>query len=207
MIHLKQNTEFTQKLLENKHIFDEIYTACGNKFMKGCGSYLFDGNTYTYCDAMYDKQELYTIAKSCSSVLEIGTYMGHSILIMLLANKNLKITCIDIQDTYALPAITVLNKYFNNAITFIHSDSISALEKMNNKKFDLFHIDGFHDNDYIKKEFELIKHMSSTDILHVMFDDQECLIPLQNELFHKYEIIKVSKPECKWNNLYLEIKL
>ena len=42
------------------------------------------------------------------------------------------------------------NKYFNNAITFIHSDSLSALNKLfqNNSTFDFFHIDGRHENDY-----------------------------------------------------------
>ena len=113
-----------------KGIFYEIYQVCGNKF---CGdSYLFDGLTYKYCDIMYEKQELlYNQVKNVNNILEIGTYMGHSLLIMLLSNPNLKITCIDISDEYTLPAILVLNKYFNNAITFIHNDSHSALKDIN----------------------------------------------------------------------------
>ncbi len=47
-INNKYNTPFTNKLLENKNIFYEIYEACGNKFLNGCGSYLFDGTTNIY---------------------------------------------------------------------------------------------------------------------------------------------------------------
>ena len=114
-LNAKYNTEFTNKLLKHKNIFYEIYSACGNKFHNGCGSYLFDGQTYKYCDLMYDKQELlFNSVKDVKNVLEIGTYMGHSLLIMLLSNPELKITCIDISDKYTGPAVTILNKYFNN---------------------------------------------------------------------------------------------
>ncbi len=76
-INNKYNTEFTNKLVKNMHIFYEIYTACGNKFWRGCGSYLFDGQNYNYCNLMYEKQELlYNSVKNAKNVLEIGTYMG-----------------------------------------------------------------------------------------------------------------------------------
>ena len=106
------NTEFTNRLAQNKHIFYEIYEACNSTFWKGCGSYLFDGQEYKYCDIMYEKQELlYNLVKSATNVLEIGTYMGHSLLIMLLSNPNLKITCLDIDDKYTRHAVNILNTY------------------------------------------------------------------------------------------------
>jgi cephalosporin hydroxylase len=207
-INKKFNTEFTNKLLENKHIFYEIYSACGSKFHKGCGSYLFDGQTYEYCDLMYEKQELlFNTVKNMNTVLEIGTYMGHSLLIMLLSNPTLKITCIDIDSTYTYPAVNILNKYFNNSITFINGDSITTLKKINNK-FDFFHIDGMHDNNYISEEFKLIKQLSSScDSLKVIFDDEECLPILQNNIKNNYTIINCVKPTCRWANLYYEIKI
>jgi spermidine synthase len=207
-INNKYNTEFTNKLLENKHIFYEIYEACGNKFWKGCGSYLFDGQTYKYCNLMYEKQELlFNIVKNVKDVLEIGTYMGHSLLIMLLSNPNLQITCVDIDDKYTLSAINVLNKYFNNAITFIHSDSLSAFKKIK-KKFDFFHIDGHH-NDYITNEFYSIQQLNnrSDNILRVLFDDQISLEKLQNDIYIKYNIINKIIPNCSWNNVYFEIQM
>jgi len=208
-INNKYNTEFTNKLLENKNIFYEIYEACGNKFFKGCGSYLFDGQTYNYCDLMYEKQELlFNSMKNVENVLEIGTYMGHSLFIMLLSNPQLKITCIDISAEYSLPAINTLNKYFNNAITFIHSDSLSALKKIENK-FDFFHIDGYHDNDYIANEFYLIKKLNnrSDNVLRIIFDDQQCLNNLQNDIDIHCSIINKIIPICSWNNVYYEIQM
>jgi hypothetical protein len=210
-INKLHNTEYTNNLLKNRHIFLEIFAACNFKFLEGCGSYLFDGKKYMYCDLMYSKQELlYNSVKNAKNVLEIGTYMGHSLLIMLMSNPNLKITCIDISDEYTLPAVTVLNKYFNNAITFIHSDSLNALKILNqepNIKFDFFHIDGLHENNYISQEFELIKKLNNNDnnILKVIFDDQDCLIQFQKNISENYTVIKHILPKCIWNNVYFEI--
>ena len=134
--------------------------------------------------------------------------MGHSLLIMLLSNPQLKITCIDICDELTRPAVNILNKHFNNAIKFIHSDSLSALKKMEDK-FDFFHIDGYHENNYISNEFKLIRQLnnSSDNILRVIFDDQECLQGLQNDICNYYNVIIKVVPECVWNNVYFEIQL
>src|SRR5271167_2780884 len=40
--------EFLNRLIQNYDLFLEIYKKCNNQFLKGCGSYLFDGSTYTY---------------------------------------------------------------------------------------------------------------------------------------------------------------
>jgi hypothetical protein len=201
-INKKYNTEFTNKLLENKHIFIEIYKECNNYFIEGHGSYLFDGKKYEYCDLMYEKQELlYNCAKKAKNVLEVGTYMGHSLLIMLLSNPYLKITCIDLHDKLTRPAVKVLNKYFNNAITFIHDDHLSAIKQLN-KKFDFFHIDG-----HIIKEFDLIKKINNYNILKVLFNNQDCLVNLHNHINKNYKVIQKIKPNCIWSNIYYEIEL
>jgi hypothetical protein len=158
---------------------------------------------------MYEKQELlFKNAKTATNVLEIGTYMGHSLFIMLLANPQLKITCIDISNEMTLPATTVLNKYFNNAITFIHSDSIYALKNIQ-QKFDFFHIDGHHDNNYISHEFYLIHKLNSRsdNVLRVMFDDEDSLKKLQTDIQIQYYIINKINPKCAWSNVYFEIQL
>jgi uncharacterized protein YdcH (DUF465 family) len=155
---------------------------------------------------MYEKQELlYNQVKTANHILEIGTYMGHSLLIMLISNPNLKITCIDIDDKYTRPAVTVLNRYFNNTITFIHKDSISALKTMNDT-FDFFHIDGHHENNYIENEFKLIQNLRyKNSMFRVLFDDQNCLETLQNNIEKHYNVIKKIIPNCHWNNIYYEI--
>jgi hypothetical protein len=158
ILHQKYNTEFTDNLLRHSSIFYEIYKACGNNFIHGCGSYLFDGKDYQYCELMYPKQELlYQKVKNATHVLEIGTYNGHSLLIMLMSNPTVRITCIDISDTYSGPAVRVLNQHFNNRVSFIHMDSLNALKALvsSNMRFDFFHIDGDHRNEIISQEFDL----------------------------------------------------
>jgi SAM-dependent methyltransferase len=205
-INNKYNTEFTNRLVKNKHIFMEIYSKCNNTFINGCGSYLFDGQKYEYCDKMYKKQELlYNSVKNTNSILEIGTYMGHSLLIMLLSNPNLKITCIDISNKYTGPAVEILNKYFNNAITFICGNSLDVLLTLNTK-FDLFHIDGNHDENFIYKEFTLIHQLSNdSNILKVLFDDENCLRRLQEYIRVNFMVLKENCPKCEWSNIYFEL--
>ena len=207
-INKKYNTEYTNALFSHKHIFYEIYKECNFEFLQGCGSYLFDGKSYSYCDLMYEKQELlYNQVKTASKVLEIGTYMGHSLLIMLISNPNVKITCIDIDNKYTQPAVNILNKYFNNAITFIHKDSLSALQQIKDT-FDFFHIDGHHENNYIENEFKLIEPLrDKSTIFRILFDDQNCLVKLQTDIDRKYTVIKKIIPKCNWNNIYYEISL
>jgi len=206
-VHTRYNTEFTNRLYAHRHIFYEIYEACGAEFEMGCGSYLFDGRTYKYCDLMYPKQELlYNSVKNAKNILEIGSYVGHSLFIMLLANPTAKITCIDIEDKYTRPAVSVLNKHFDNAITFLHSDSVTALQTMTTH-FDFFHIDGYHEDNYINKEFKLVLglHNPSEPVVKIIFDDQECLKKLQDEIVSTYKITKMIIPSCPWSNVYFEI--
>ena len=132
--------------------------------------------------------------------------MGHSLFIMLLANPTAKITCIDIEDKYTRPAVAILNKHFNNAITFLHSDSVTALQTITTH-FDFFHIDGYHEDNYITKEFKLVLglHNPSEPLVKIIFDDQECLKKLQSEIISNYTINKMVIPNCPWSNVYFEI--
>ena len=198
--------EFATKLLESESIFLEIFTKCGNKFEQGTGSYLFDGISYEYYPNMFKKQVLlFEKAKTCDSVLEIGTYMGHSLLIMLLANPKIKITCVDISDEYAVPAINVLIEKLNADITFIKGDSLTELSKLN-QKYDMFHIDGAHYLEYVEKEFNLCANLSSSDIIRVVFDDYNAVSSIRNILLKEYTIIKQMTPHCDWNNSYFELQ-
>lgn len=127
---------------------------------------------------------------------------------MLLSNPNLHITCIDIDDKYTLPAVKILNKYFNNNITFIKNNILEALNNIT-EKIDFLHIDGYHDNNYIENEFNKIIGLNNNknNVLRVIFDDQNCLTNLQNIIDTKYNIIKKIVPMCNWNNVYYEIQL
>jgi hypothetical protein len=194
----------------DEQIFQELYEACGRRFQPGCGSYLFDGITYEYAPCMYEKQHLLEhVVKGATNVLEIGTYMGHSLMIMLKSNPYVKITCIDIDDTYTRPCVEVLNKHYNNRVTFIHGDSLKVLPSLIGKEtFDLFHIDGHHAEGHILSEFLVCIVLNNPKgNMRIVFDDQECMIPLQKYINDRFNVRVGIKPKCKWNNVYYELKL
>ena len=157
-------------------------------------------------------QELFLKVHHLGSVLEIGTYMGHSVTYMLQSNPNLEITCIDIDNTYSKPSIDCINEHFKDSpnVKFIHGDSMIEIKKLikNNQKYDFFHIDGTHSDDQVFEEFQLIKELNSEkDILKVLFDDQISIPKTQNNIDNNYNIIEKVKPKCKFNNVYYKLKL
>jgi hypothetical protein len=200
--------EFAIKLASVEEVYKDIHKACNNTHLPGCGSYFMNGQTYDYHIGMYPKQKLlYELAKDANSFLEIGTYMGHSLLIALLANPMMKITCIDIDDTYTAPAVKVLQNHFPLAeIKFIHGDSLTNLNTID-EKFDLIHIDGHHENNYITAEFNMCKTMSNRKDLNVIFDDLDCCQTLITEINLSSQVLMQITPNCDWTNTYLKIKI
>lgn len=203
----KLKKELSSKLIESEEIFHDILNVCDNKFDLGTGSYLFDGQKYEYYEGMFEKQLLlYEKVRGVSKVLEIGTYMSHSLLIMLLSNPNIEITCIDIDDKYSLPTTEYLKKRLNANITFIKGDSLKVLPRLTTK-FDLFHIDGAHNIDFVKKEFELCKNLSSSKEMEVIFDDYDAISQIKSIISLNHEILEQIIPNCNWKNSYLKLKL
>lgn len=202
------NNEFSKALLDSENIFFDIYKHCNFEFDLNCGSYLFDGKNYEYSLEMYDKQKLlYETSKKINSVLEIGVYMGHSLLIILMANPNVTFTGIDIDKKYSAKAINLLSSYFpNSKLELIHSDSLKVLKKLN-KKFDLFHIDGSHSSIVIFKELRKIFKLVNNQTLRVVFDDVDTCQNVLDALGRSFKIEKIIYAESKWRNCYLEINL
>jgi predicted O-methyltransferase YrrM len=118
----------------------------------------------------------------------------------------LKITTIDIDSRLASNSVQVLENSFNTKINFIHGDSLNVLSELN-LKFDLIHIDGSHNEDYVTKEFEMCKKFLKSNIYKVLFDDIESIPNLEKHILSTYKVIKYIKPNCKWNNCYFEIEL
>ena len=143
---------------------------------------------------------------SGKKVLEIGTYMGHSLLIMLLANPKLEITCIDIDPTYTKPSVNVLEKYFNINIKFLEGNSLDVL-KLLNDNFDFFHIDGTHQIEFVKKEFDFCTKLATSNTINVVFDDYNTVSEMGKLLNEKYQIVEYDIPNCEWNNAYYKIKI
>ena len=200
------NNDFSQKLLLAEKHFNNIYKECNNTFIPRGGSYLFNGKKYKYFIGMYPKQKLlYDVAKDAKNVLEIGVYMGHSMLIMLISNPKLKITGIDIDNKYSKPATDYLAKEFPEAtIEFIHGDSLKVLPNLK-KKYDLFHIDGHHKNDFISEEFIHCLNLNENKKFKVVFDDIDFCLPLRKNILSSFHYTKNIVPVCPWRNCYIEI--
>lgn len=200
------NDEFAIKLVENQNIFYEIYDVCGKEFNRKHGSYLFNGREYEYYFQMYNKQKLmFDKVKSANKVLEIGTYMGHSLLIMLLANPNLKVTTIDIDPKYSKPATDFLKTKFQNAeINFICGNSLDVLPTIKDK-FDFFHIDGRHNNQMITAEFDYCNSLKEQNTFKIIFDDAETCQPLIENIRKNFHILDEIRPESEWYNTYMHL--
>lgn len=202
------NNEYSKKIIENKHIFDSILKACNGNWEKGCGSYLFDGANYEYNIEMYNKQKLlYDKTKNIKNVLEIGTYMGHSLLIMLISNPFLEVTCIDINEKYTKPSLEVLKNHFPDAkIEFLLGDSLILMPTIKNK-YEMFHIDGSHSDFYVEKEFAFCKKISRNKIMKIFIDDAESCKNTIETIINNNVITEYIVPNSAWSNCYLEINL
>ena len=190
-----------------KNHFYKIYSHCENTFEIGTGSYLFDGIKYELSENFYDKQLLlFNKVAGKKNVLEIGTYMGHSILIMLVANPKLNITTIDVNDKFARPATEYLKSQFPDSnIKFIHNESLKAIAEVK-EKFDFFHIDGDHKNKTVTKEFNKCKKICLTNQLEIIFDDNLVCQNLIENIETTYRITEKISKGINWNtNLYLSI--
>ena len=201
----KNNLYFFKKI---KKDFDGIYKACGNKFFYSCGSYLINGKSYSYDKEMLNKQLLlYNLAKKHKTVLEVGVYMGHSILIMLASNPKLNVYGIDIDRKFALPSINYLKKKFPRSnLNFLEGDSIKIIKKLQ-KKFDLFHIDGDHNTAKIYNEVIACTKLAKTKNMKILFDDADMMKSIDRSLVKSFKIKKYIKPNSKSRNLYIEIIL
>lgn len=198
---------FKKKLSIIKFHFNKIYLLNNKKHHPGCGSYLFNGAKYEYQKSMYGKQKLlYNLSKDSTHILEIGVYMGHSMLIMLLANPRMNITCIDIDPTYAVPSVNYLKRKFPKAkINLVINDSVKALKKIN-KKFDIIHIDGDHTMEKIYKEilFSLDKSNKHNEV-RLLFDDIESMMPIKRLLLKSF-YTQFFEPKSDYPNFYIIIK-
>jgi len=204
----KYNTEYTNKLRIHQHLFYDLQKAWGPGWDGLCGGYLFNGREYVYDHESYHKQELlYEKAKKAKRVCEVGSYVGHSLFIMLLANPTLEIVSIDIENKYTEPAVRVLNNYFGDRIRFIHADSLTGLQQLIDEKqqFDLFHLDGDHTESLIIQEYGRCSMMSSCfPRVKILFDDEICMRGFTQYLLGYRANLKLEIPNCEWSNIYIE---
>ena len=118
------NCEFLNKFIEHYDFFLKLNLD----FKVHIGSYLCSEFSYTYTYKNYEKQKvLFESAKTYENVLLIGNYMGHIAFIMLMANPNIKITCIDTHENQKY--ISLIESYFKTNISFFISNNQDEINK------------------------------------------------------------------------------
>lgn len=121
------------------------------------------------------RQGLALFALSKTRVLEIGFNSGFSALLMLSANPNLQVVCVDIgSHTYAEPCGKYLKKHFGERFSLIIGDSREVLPILfhDDKKFDGYHIDGGHETNIAETDLcNIINNADNGSI--ICFDDTD----------------------------------
>jgi len=188
-------------LLENFHHFEAIYAVLEGKWIDGWGSYLFNGQQYKYQRETLKKQEaLFRVGSTAVEVLEVGVYVGHSLLILLISNPDLRITCIDIDSRYSPKVVDYLNRHFNNRVTLIIGDAVAVMKTLPRNHYDLIHIDADHTIDAVTAQFNVACVLGKPDTAFV-FDDYEALRPAIDGWISSGFLRHVETPWCLWTNI------
>jgi len=178
-------------------VAQRMFDANERKYRTDCGSYIYSprrtGGTFSLdlMDETTKKQEtLYEASLKATNALEIGTYMGHSLLIMLCANPKLKVTTIDKTSVYCAGALNVLREVFpQSSITFIEGMSVDVLPTLT-EKYDLFHIDGEHKSETVINEIRLCDRLFDRSKRAVTFvlDDLDYVQQARSFMFNNYKL-------------------
>ena len=199
---MSQDSDMVKCLLYNFHHF----IALGPGFHRGCGSYLIDGQRYAYqADTLKKQEALFRVGKSSSRVLEVGVYLGHSLLLLLLSNPTLEIVCIDNDPTFSPAAVEYLNRHFGNRIKFYLGNSQDVLTRESLGQFDCIHIDADHREDAVSREFTLARPLAKADAYFV-FDDYEALKSLIDGYISSEQLYHIDTPWCLWTNIITRLK-
>jgi len=188
-------------LLENFHHF----VALGPSFHHGCGSYMMNGQDYTYQLETLRKQEaLFHVGERARHVLEVGVYLGHSLLILLCSNPDLRVTCIDNDPQFSPSAVEYLNLHFGNRVTFILGDAIATLETLPAKTFDTIHIDADHLPPAVSAQFYRSIPLAKPGAT-IVFDDYEATKELIDSWISRGILTHVTTPWCLWTNIVTQL--
>ena len=184
-----------------------------------------EGNCFTYhlknkpAPELKTKQDnLCLFAKNCNYILEIGFNAGHSSLLFLESNPDVKVISIDIGlHQYSYVCYDYLKSLYSDRIEviFMNSLHISSNEYLKQFQFDGFHLDGWHDD--LMYIYDLINtlHLLSNGALIIMDDTQskeiehftnickssilfkEPEVVFQKTKMYKHEIFQYQKPRIK----------
>jgi len=140
-----------------------------------------------YTNEFFDKQVNFILAakqENMDNILEIGFNAGFSTLLMLLANKNIKITCVDIcEHLYTKLCFQKLQSIFGDRLQLISGSSVKIVPTLVGNTYDLIHIDGCHLVNIAELDIINSLKLCKSGTLLIMDDTQD--VELYN-LWYKY---------------------
>lgn len=137
------------------------------------GSYMMRAESFDFNYSSLDKIiALYCEASKASKILEVGSYAGHSLMLMLIANPHAEFISVDCCEfAHTEKCIVHLNERFDNRIQFVKGYSPGVLKEIPNlNQFDLVHLDGLHEYETVTREIEVLADKCHNGIT-VIFDD------------------------------------
>ncbi len=114
------------------------------------GNILFDNNEKEFSgyakNFLKKRRALALFASAQNEILEIGFNAGFSTLLMLKANSDLKITCVDIcEHRYTKDCFNYIKDKFKERVNLIEGNSLTVLPSLGRQiKYSGYHIDGGH---------------------------------------------------------------
>jgi hypothetical protein len=155
-----------------KRIIDDVGEPLeGNIFYEH-----LETNLTTLTPRFFQKRAaLAMFAMAHKEVVEIGFNSGFSALLMLTANPELRLTCVDIcEHKYTEPCFQYLKTVFEDRITLVKGDSTVVLPEVlqSNKSLTGYIIDGGHGLNVAEQDLQnVIKYANNDAVL--CFDDSD----------------------------------
>jgi predicted O-methyltransferase YrrM len=129
--------------------------------------------------------------------MEIGFCAGHSALIMFLANPDIKLTAFDlIYHRYTRPCYEYIKRTFNTSQLYAGDSRKGVpafIRDYPGHKFDLIHIDGCHEERYVRADYQNSIWVSRPGT-YLVFDDTS---PSGNNHINKLILEKVAAKEIE----------
>ena len=151
----------------------KTFRCIGNLFYLHATEYPVDADPI---DEYREKRAFYAAALSGRrSLLEVGFNAGHSALLALMSQPDLMYTGVDIcQTTYTIPCAKYMAQAFKDRFTMFKGDSREILPRLathhTDRSFDVFHIDGDHDESPVRTDISNVLRISPLNGL-VILDD------------------------------------
>jgi len=152
---------------------NETFRCIGNLFYNHNISYGVEDDPIA---EYQDKRAFFAAALAGRrALLEVGFNAGHSALLALMGDPALVYTGIDIcQTKYTVPCAQYLAQAFGSRFTLIKGDSREVLPRIathhSDRSFDVFHIDGDHDEGPVRTDISNVLRIARADDLIILDD-------------------------------------